>query len=449
MVPRSSIQTSSGQINEDVNHAPRRRVRVHDLHRCKDEVLRLRDELSHSQENARFARNALASSNDEVQMLKYKLARCEESIGDYQARLTSFNEHAIDLALCLNSAVEKANAEAAAVVSLQSTEAHLTAEVTSLRQSKDQLHCAHHATTQQLESTQAQMLALKQSLSSTLDRSNFRTDEDIKRELDDLFHDIQSWALSALRALKWDDGMKVADELHWIRESLPFYSESGQYQGGAKKYMVSILMFSTIAPVVKMHEDHLTFQLCASEQPGLAGCLSQARPENVTFADWKAWLVTTKDMILAAQPTFIEQCETAAVHVFQKETDDMIATINATPFGPNLRRSLGRIYSRAFRLLVTLHFHPADYRLAIPSAWDRAASCLHRFNYNKEEVVGQDQPIDDPTAHLAASFFPALVKARNEQGEKIEETIVSKAKVLIQTIETVSNGDGASSSSDL
>ncbi|KAF4550165.1 Hypothetical protein D9617_18g033560 [Elsinoe fawcettii] len=353
----------------------------------------------------------------------YYKGRCEELAHLVHELRESLSEH-----------VERRATSRVEFQALHDAHDQLEAKFGSLCKDYAQMQQSHHSVSQQLEASTAQVLLLKQELVSNAIMSDFATDEVVGREFDDLFLDMQAWAIAALRGITADVLDKGFPQLRWLQDFMPYFDKPSKYVGCKKKYLMYTVIGLIQAPIRKMHEDQLTFRLCESDKSVLAGCLSQERPDVVDYANWKVWLATTKQVILAQDPNFLHQCEKAAVKVCVQDTIDSLQDIEQIKLSPGMIKGLEKIFGRAFQLLATPQFHPASYSLRMPQAFDWTQDRLLPHEPDTEIDLIHGNAVVGKDTYLVGCVYPAPVKDRNERGDDIDPTDIVKAKVLTNFI---------------
>ncbi|PSK40204.1 hypothetical protein B9Z65_8144 [Elsinoe australis] len=277
----------------------------------------------------------------------------------------------------------------------------------------------------------AQVMRLEQSISSSAATADFETDDAIIHQTKGLFHDMQTWAVTAIRSCKPGRTATGFAPIEWLRQYMPFHSWPNTYQGDVKKYLMGTLITSLIAPVNKMHKENLALSLCDFSAPKLllATCLSQECPEGTSFSQWKKWLNSARNMIMAKNRTFLQTCGEAAVQTCIKFVVVHYEETSRNKLSTGMIKSLDRLYRRAFQLLVTIHFHPAVNHLIMFPACVWETKTLLSFDPRRHEDMEQEETAADTSVYLSSCVFPALIKTRNEQGDEIQEVVISKAKV--------------------
>lgn len=96
-------------------------------------------------------------------------------------------------------------------------------------------------------------------------------------------------------------------------------------------------------------------------------------------------------------------------------------------------RELLEICLQACDVLDYLRFHPATFAVDMPLAYDvRPEGCFEFLDEWREDIAGVDDK-DLPASFLGGTAFPAIIKRRNEDGKKIADSYICKAKVLAVT----------------
>jgi len=171
--------------------------------------------------------------------------------------------------------------------------------------------------------------------------------------------------------------------------------------------------------------------------------------------DYKRWVDLTQKLVVAQIPSDAEGSSRATARAGMRAAlNELFKVSSINSLSQELCEDLYGIMQAFVAFSQAMEAHPAEFAMTIPSALE--VSVRRRRRFRPTEMEDQTGLEDDelPGAVLVGSMFPALIKIRNERGEKvsndslelyvlteestdpfhqqIDDLYVSKAKVMAQ-----------------